>query len=171
MRVHIRRTQDDRRLTLALVAALFALGAGVSTGGRARAGSPEAPAYSVHNSVRTFAPAGVERTRAGYQFWFFDPTFASGRSVKLSVVGPGQRTHEPHRHEGHEFFFVLEGAAEFFLEGERRRVGPQTALYCPPQSLHGISNAGDTELRYLVIKDYPWPPAERAAGTITSALE
>lgn len=135
-----------------LVAAGMLLGAAL-----ARAGG-KAPAYDIDNSAKSFAMDAIEKTKVGYQYWFFDKTFAEGRSIKLSVVGPHLATHEPHRHEGHEFFFVLQGKAEFFLEGKKRVVGPQTALYCPPQSLHGISNAGDTELRYLVIKDYPWPP-------------
>jgi mannose-6-phosphate isomerase-like protein (cupin superfamily) len=101
---------------------------------------------------------GTEKTKVGYQYWFFDPKFAEGRTIKLSVVGPHQATHPPHRHEGHEFFFVLEGQAQFFLDGKTRVVGPRTALYCAPNSLHGISNPGDTELQYLVIRDYPWPP-------------
>ena len=133
---------------------------------------PTGPRYSIENSAITFNKDGIEKTKAGYQYWFFDKVFAEGRSIKLSVVAPRQRTHEPHRHDGHEFFFVLEGKAAFFLEGETKVVGAQTALYCPPQSLHGISNGGDTELKYLVIKDYPWPPesASAAASAAASAV-
>jgi len=123
----------------------------------ARAGV-KAPAYNMENSAKTFSMDAIDKTAGGYVHWFFDKGFAQGRTVKLSVVRPGAANHPPHRHEGHEFFFVLEGQAEFFLEGETRRVGPQTALYCAPNSLHGIGNAGAGELKYLVIKDYPWPP-------------
>jgi quercetin dioxygenase-like cupin family protein len=131
---------------------------GLAMGGlEARAEAAPSPAYDLDNSVRTFAKSAVEPTQVGYQYWFFDKAFAQGRSIKLSAVGPRLATHPPHRHEGHEFFFVLKGTAEFFLEGRTRVVGAQTALYCPPGSLHGIANAGDDELQYLVIKDYPWP--------------
>lgn len=136
--------------------------------GTPAAAQPSAPRYSIENSAITFNKDKIEKTKAGYQYWFFDKVFAEGRSIKLSVVAPRQKTHEPHRHDGHEFFFVLEGKAAFFLEGETKVVGPQTALYCPPQSLHGISNGGDTELKYLVIKDYPWPP-EQESATPTAA--
>jgi mannose-6-phosphate isomerase-like protein (cupin superfamily) len=147
----------------ALGVAVLGLGVGLgATWARAAAGPAPAPApaYTVENSARPFLKDAVEKTKAGYQYWFFDQSFAQGRSIKLSVVGPHLASHAPHRHEGHEFFFVLHGKAEFFLEGRTRVVGPQTALYCPPGSLHGISNAGDDELQYLVIKDYPWPSAE-----------
>lgn len=144
------------RPALFLGAGLCALGMLLGVG-LVRAGAA-APAYNIENSVKTFSKDAIEKTSGGYVHWFFDKAFAQGRTVKLSVVGPRVASHPPHRHEGHEFFFVLEGQAEFFLEGETRRVGPQTALYCAPNSLHGIRNAGDGELKYLVIKDYPWPP-------------
>jgi len=152
-------------IALRISAAAALLGMGTLLGATlARAGAqPSAPRYSIENSAKSFSMDGIEKTKAGYQYWFFDKAFAEGRSIKLSVVGPRERTHEPHRHDGHEFFFVLEGKAAFFLEGETKVVGPQTALYCPTQALHGISNAGDKELKYLVIKDYPWPPEPTAA--------
>ena len=75
----------------------------------------------------------------------------------MSVVRPHEATHAPHSHGKDEFFFVMEGTAELILEGERRVVGPMTSFYCPPASLHGIRNAGETELKYLVIKKYPTP--------------
>jgi len=125
----------------------------------APAATPLAPAYDIDNSVKGFSTDAIEKTKVGYQHFFFDKNFAEGRTIKLTVVGPHLASHAPHSHEGHECFFVLEGKAEFFLDGKTRVVGPQTALYCAPQSLHGIKNVGDGELKYLVIKDYPWPPA------------
>jgi quercetin dioxygenase-like cupin family protein len=49
---------------------------------------------------------------------------------------------------------VLEGTAEFHLDGETATGGPMTSFYCPSGSTHGIRNIGDTELKYLVIKKY-----------------
>jgi mannose-6-phosphate isomerase-like protein (cupin superfamily) len=72
----------------------------------------------------------------------------------MSVVRPGKGTQAPHTHVEDEFFFVLEGTAEFHLNGETVVRGPYTSFYCPPGSRHGIRNAGDTELKYLVIKKY-----------------
>ena len=113
--------------------------------------------YSMDQCVRSFSVAEIETTRAGYQFWFADKKFLNGRTIKLSVVAPGKSTHEPHSHAEDEFFFVLEGAAEFLLNGARRTVGPMTSLYCPSMSEHGIRNAGIVELKYLVIKKYDIP--------------
>ena len=70
------------------------------------------------------------------------------------MVEPGKGTHAPHEHAEDEFFFVLEGTAEFHLNGETTVRGPMTSFYCPTGSKHGIRNVGDTDLKYLVIKEY-----------------
>ncbi len=110
--------------------------------------------YSIENCVNEFNKIGIEETKVGYQYWFADKNFIDGRTIKLSVVGPHSATHAPHKHLEDEFFFVLEGTAEFYLNGETKVVGPMTSLYCPSFSEHGIKNIGDTELKYLVIKKY-----------------
>jgi mannose-6-phosphate isomerase-like protein (cupin superfamily) len=118
------------------------------------AGDKISGGYTIENSVNTFSMDGIEPTGAGYQYWFADKRFIDGRTLKMSVVEPGKATHEPHTHAEDEFFFVLEGQAEFYLDGKTVVRGPYTSFYCPPGSKHGIRNAGDTELKYLVIKKY-----------------
>ncbi len=110
--------------------------------------------FTIDNCVNSFDPAVVESTKAGYQYWFADKNFLDGRTLKMSVVKPHEATHAPHRHAEDEFFFVIEGRAEFFLDGQRRTAGPLTSFYCPPNQEHGIRNIGDSVLKYLVIKKY-----------------
>ena len=110
--------------------------------------------YTIDNCVNKFNIAAIESTKAGYQYWFADKNFLDGRTIKMSVVGPHLATHPPHAHPEDEFFFVLEGTAEFYLNGHTKVAGPYTSFYCPPNSKHGIRNVGDTELKYLVIKKY-----------------
>jgi quercetin dioxygenase-like cupin family protein len=110
--------------------------------------------YTIDNCVNAFDVAKIESTKAGYQYWFVDKDFIDGRTLKMSVVNPREATHAPHTHAEDEFFFVLEGSAEFFLNGETRIAGPLTSFYCPPDTPHGIRNAGDGVLKYLVIKKY-----------------
>lgn len=110
--------------------------------------------YSIENCVNTFNPDKVEKTKVGYQYWFADKKFADGKTVKLSVVEPHSATHPPHHHIEDEFFFILEGTAEFYLNGKTRVVGENTSLYCPSNMEHGIRNVGDKQLKYLVIKKY-----------------
>ena len=95
-----------------------------------------------------------DETKSGHRFWFVDKEFIDGRTLKLSAVKPFGATHPPHKHAEDEFFFILEGKAKFYLDGKTKVVEAFTSLYCPADVEHGISNAGDTELKYLVIKKY-----------------
>ena len=110
--------------------------------------------YTIENCVNTFSKEGSVDTKTGYQYWFADKDFLDGRTLKLSVVAPNRSTHAPHKHPEDEFFFILEGRASFYLDGKSVEVGPYTSLYCPSNSMHGISNTGETDLKYLVIKKY-----------------
>jgi len=110
--------------------------------------------YTIDNCVNEFSMDKTAKTAAGYQYWFVDSTFVDGRTLKMSVVAPHQATHAPHIHVEDEFFFILEGTAEFYLDGRTKIVGPLTSLYCPSNVMRGIKNAGDKELKYLVIKKY-----------------
>jgi quercetin dioxygenase-like cupin family protein len=161
----------SRAFALTLAASALQLAAAAADSGPAPkpaavpAGRPAR--YTIDNCISTFNPAKVEKTGAGGQFWFFDRDFAEGKTLKLSVVGPHLATHAPHRHVEDEFFFILEGQAECYLDGQWRAVPPNTGFYCPSGQEHGIRNAGDTEMRYLVIKKYEGavPPAAPAVAT------
>jgi quercetin dioxygenase-like cupin family protein len=117
---------------------------------------PSGNRYTFENCINRFTMDQAVKTTAGYQYWFIGQKFLDdGLTVKMSVVGPNQTTHAPHRHAGDETFFILEGTARFYLDGKTTTAGPFTSLYCPTNSEHGISNAGTTELKYLVIRKYP----------------
>jgi quercetin dioxygenase-like cupin family protein len=110
--------------------------------------------FTIENCVNQYSAEKSDPTKSGHRFWFVDKNFLDGRTIKLSAVLPNQATHPPHAHEEDEFFFILEGKAKFHLDGEEKIVGKYTSLYCPANIPHGISNAGATELKYLVIKKY-----------------
>lgn len=110
--------------------------------------------FTIENCVSSFDMDNTIKTKVGYQFWFVDKEFLDGRTLKMSVVAPGLATHPPHIHDVDEFFFVLEGTARFHLDGKTTTGEAYSSFYCPSNVPHGISNAGDTELKYLVIKKY-----------------
>lgn len=110
--------------------------------------------FTIENCVSEYSVDQSDETKSGHRFWFADKNFIDGRTLKLSAVKPNSATHPPHTHTEDEFFFILDGKAQFYLNGKTKVVGPYTSLYCPANSEHGISNAGDTELKYLVIKKY-----------------
>lgn len=110
--------------------------------------------YTKENCINQFSSAKIESTKVGYQYWFADKNLADGKTLKLSVVGPHQATHPPHAHLEDEFFFILEGKAEVYFDGQWILLEPYASYYCPSFKIHGIRNAGDTMLKYLVIKKY-----------------
>jgi mannose-6-phosphate isomerase-like protein (cupin superfamily) len=110
--------------------------------------------YTIENCINKFSLDKIEKTNVGYQYWFVDPNFADGKTLKMSVVAPHSATHPPHVHVEDEFFFILQGKAEVYLKGKWTPAEPYTSFYCPSNVEHGIRNAGDTELKYLVIKQY-----------------
>ena len=110
--------------------------------------------YTIENCINKFSIDKIEKTNVGYQYWFADPNFADGKTLKMSVVAPHSATHPPHVHVEDEFFFILEGKAEVYLKGKWTPAEPYTSFYCPSNVEHGIRNAGDTELKYLLIKQY-----------------
>ena len=120
----------------------------------ASASKADSSKWTIDNCVNVFSKDKIEKTEAGYQYWFVDKKLADGKTLKMSVVKPGSATHAPHSHSEEEFFFVLEGKVEFYLNGERKVVGPFSSLYCPSNVEHGIRNVGDTEAKYLVVKKY-----------------
>ncbi len=110
--------------------------------------------FTIENCLKEFSKDKAEKTAVGYQFWFADKDFIDGRTIKMSAVAPHSATHPPHKHVDDEFFFVLEGTAEFYLDGKTKTAGPYTSFYCPSNVEHGIKNVGNTELKYLVIRKY-----------------
>ncbi|WP_315056738.1 cupin domain-containing protein [Chryseobacterium indoltheticum] len=112
----------------------------------------ESSQYTIENCVNKFDLTRATKTKSGYQYWFADKKFTEENTLKMSIVEPGKSTHAPHHHPEEEFFYILEGKASFYLDGKTVEVGANTSLYCPPNSEHGISNAGDKDLKYLVIK-------------------
>jgi mannose-6-phosphate isomerase-like protein (cupin superfamily) len=108
--------------------------------------------YTIENCVNHFELQKATKTKVGYQYWFADKDFTQENTLKMSIVEPGKSTHAPHHHIEEELFYILEGKAQFYLDGKTVVAGPNTSFYCPSNVEHGISNVGDTNLKYLVIK-------------------
>ncbi len=66
------------------------------------------------------------------------------------IAEPGDAGPVPHVHRDHEeLFFVLEGAFEFILGDERRRLYAGDFVRVPPGMLHGFRNVGAERARWL----------------------
>ena len=71
--------------------------------------------------------------------------------LHISEVGPGQRAHPPHTHDGQEIFYVFSGEGEVLFGEQTHRVSDNEAVHVDCQVLHGIRNVGEKPLRYAVI--------------------
>ena len=71
--------------------------------------------------------------------------------LHISEIEPGMVAHPPHTHEGVEAFYVLEGQGTIEMEGESHTIGPNQAILLDATKLHGLTNTGDTPMRYIVI--------------------
>jgi len=141
-------------LTHSFLLTVLSFGMIVAQNKTENAGNVDATKYTIENCINKFSIDKIEKTKVGYQYWFVDPDFANGKTIKMSVVAPHSATHPPHVHAEDEFFFILEGKAELYLKGKWTSAEPYSSFYCPSNVEHGIRNAGDTQLKYLVIKKY-----------------
>lgn len=112
--------------------------------------------YSIDECIREFTQDAATKTARGWEFWFVPTRLSPTFNFKMTQVAAKSANHAPHKHPEEEIYFILEGRAEFFLEGKTRTVGANSTMFCPSGSLHGIRNVGDAPLRYAVIKaNYP----------------
>jgi quercetin dioxygenase-like cupin family protein len=59
-------------------------------------------------------------------------------------IAPG--THlEPHKHNTHEFFYILSGRALMQIGHEKREVVPGDLIHIPPHAVHSIAPLGTNE--------------------------
>jgi quercetin dioxygenase-like cupin family protein len=75
-----------------------------------------------------------------------------------SEPGAGAPTHT--HFEVEEAILVVEGVAEFWSDGERRRVAAGESILLPPFSRHGFRNAGDGVLHTVAVFAAAAPPVE-----------
>lgn len=75
-----------------------------------------------------------------------------GTTIKEELMAPGTRE-RLHLHQySEQFFYVLEGSALFYIEGQPIALDLHQGLQVAPGSAHFITNpSDDTPLRFLVI--------------------
>jgi len=79
------------------------------------------------------------------------PDTVGSRKFLITVVDvkPGGST-PLHEHRTVEsMYYIIEGRGEVSSRREKKIVGPDTAVYFPAGSAHGIRNVGKARLRYL----------------------
>jgi mannose-6-phosphate isomerase-like protein (cupin superfamily) len=72
-------------------------------------------------------------------------------SLMERALPVGNRRPQPHRHQGPEGFYVLEGSIEFVVGDESRVGGPGFWALVPGGVAHTFGNAGASPARLLII--------------------
>jgi quercetin dioxygenase-like cupin family protein len=93
-----------------------------------------------------------ERTAKGIARSLFDSDLGDAPiRVHISEVAAGQRSHPPHRHDGYEAFYMIEGEGTIEIENDTFTLAANETMVINPQKLHGIANHSDSPIRYMVI--------------------
>lgn len=74
-----------------------------------------------------------------------------GKYTLFSTLTPPGSGPPPHYHKDEdEWFYVLEGQAEFLRDGQWHSAAPGAAVFVPRGVVHAFRNAGQTPLRMIV---------------------
>lgn len=80
---------------------------------------------------------------------------ANQLSIHVSELDAGARPHPPHRYQGIEAFYMLEGNGTVEIEDKSYSLGPNSAILVDPKKVHGLVNTGATAMRYMIILVHP----------------
>ncbi|HZP62466.1 MAG TPA: cupin domain-containing protein [Terriglobales bacterium] len=68
------------------------------------------------------------------------------------VLAPGKSVGKHSTEHNEELLVVFEGQGEMvFRDGSKVPVNANTAVYCPPQTEHNVTNTGSGALRYVYV--------------------
>ena len=77
-----------------------------------------------------------------------EPGTTGTRAFTMGAQNLPPGGHVPtHRHPYEEILFVYQGRARITVDGVPQEVGPETAVFVPPDVYHSIENVGEAELR------------------------
>ncbi len=76
-------------------------------------------------------------------------------SLAHAKVEAGQKT-KPHKLISSEVYYVIAGQGLMHIDMESLEVGPECAIYIPPEAVQYIENTGNSDLEFLCIVDPAW---------------
>jgi quercetin dioxygenase-like cupin family protein len=76
---------------------------------------------------------------------------------------------EPHRHNTHEFYYIIKGRGRMQIGAEVREVEPGDLVHIPANEVHSIAPIGDGPVRALAFAASFLPPG--VAGTEAERAE
>ncbi len=82
-------------------------------------------------------------------------TILTRYSLAHAKVLAGQKT-KPHKLKSSETYYVIAGQGLMHIDQECFEVGPECAVYIPPNTVQYIENTGNSDLKFLCIVDPAW---------------
>ena len=76
-------------------------------------------------------------------------------SLAHAKVEVSQKT-KPHKLKSSEVYYIIAGQGLMHIDQENFEVGPECAIYIPPNAVQYIENTGDSDLKFLCIVDPAW---------------
>ena len=81
---------------------------------------------------------------------------AKNFSLLVNTMNAGVQGSE-HKHDGEHCFYILSGKGTMYVDGNPFEVGPEMAVYAPPNVMHKFDAGPDEDLTYVVIYAPPGP--------------
>lgn len=137
----------------------------------------EAPFYHERNArpranptypdwFRGDTPGGWADTRSRYQYTSLVGPKDAGLQANSLLMGtlilkPGT-TYPAHSHPAAEIYYILEGEADWWVDGVKRRVVPGTVILHKPNAVHGWRTTSAKELKAIWV----WWAEDRATAAV-----
>jgi len=87
------------------------------------------------------------------RIYFTGETFATKDVLTaVAVVEPGKAVHRAHRHPHEEYLLLVKGSGTWSLDGKEFPASTGDILYVEPWVYHGLTNTGDGQLIFAVIR-------------------
>jgi len=77
----------------------------------------------------------------GWSYWYIPTEVADTLNIKVSELNKVMASHEPHQHDHHEYFLILDGDAILHMNGEETLLHPGDGFMCPGESSHALRRA------------------------------
>jgi quercetin dioxygenase-like cupin family protein len=112
-------------------------------------------------SARTVAPVTMHRAVTVWElfprFSLHDQTQGTYlEEIEEWTIAPNTRG-EPHFHDTHEFYFILDGAATIQIEQDARRVGSGDLVYVPRNAVHTVKTSAEGVRAFSFAVSYQEP--------------
>ncbi|MEI7531666.1 MAG: cupin domain-containing protein [Betaproteobacteria bacterium] len=75
------------------------------------------------------------------------------RMIVAVMRAPAGKSADLHSHANEQWIYILEGHIEFFIENQKKLVGPGGLIYIPADKLHKAAATQDADCVFFTCKD------------------